>query len=464
MGRSRFVFLAVALALIVASCGWTQYAGNASRTGYAPFESGLTTANAGQAVVKWRGNQFSGQPVIANGMIYGAGSGELKAWSALTNPSCTGAPLTCPPMWSAHTSDFAASSPAVAGNTVFIATASTTAWHLYAFDALGHADCTTYPVSGCLPIWIGTWGSRSGAAVEPLVAVSDGRVFVQTRDLDTQFSDVTTFDATGTTNCAGSPLTCSPLFRTTAFASSGWRSPTVDGGRLYIPTVTSIGVFDATGATNCVSGTCAALFILSVSPSGEVAVANGVAFTTSADRLLAFDATGHTGCSGGPPQTCQPLWGGDLVAPTNGDAPIVAGNRVYANSRSGTNSGAIEAFDRLPGPSCAGSPLSCPRLFLTRTNATFDDAHASASANLLVVASRTLPNPPLQQTLNFELSFFDLNGNIGCAGVPKTCAAIGTVPLGSDPNGTERPGRPALGSGLVVVGYLFAPPLVVGLP
>jgi|GEM_PF-2613415 hypothetical protein len=467
MGRSWFAALAVAL-IAFAGCGWTQYAGNAGRTGYAPLESGLTTANAGQAIVKWRGTRSSGAPVVANGFIYGAQEAELHAWNITSSASCSGALSACPPTWWSHTADFASSAPVLVGDTVFVAMAGTSSWHLYAFDAAGRGDCTSSPAQGCLPKWVGIWGSRSNAAsaAVPFLAAADGRVFVQTLDLETRFSDVTAFDASGTTNCAGSPRTCSPLFHTTPFVEDVPLQPTVAGGRLFVPTNTSIGVFDAQGIANCTAGACAPVFLLSSSPTGEVAVADGQAFATSNRLLLAFDATGQTNCSGTLP-LCQPLWRADLTAPTNHDAPIIAGNRVFANSigSAGVGVGVIEAFDRVAGPSCGGFPLTCPRLFSTHVGATFDRAHAVANANLLMVASGTLPNPgPFAVPLQFKLTFFDLTGTAGCSGAPKTCQPLGSLDLGSDSTGTEQVGRPALGAGLVVVPHLFDSPIVVGLP
>ena len=465
MGRSRFFVLAVALTVFASGCGWTQYAGNAGRTGYAPFEKTLTTANANQAIVKWTGTRYSGATIVANDFVYGAQDAEIHAWNLKDTASCTGAPPTCSPTWKSHTADFASSSPVVVGDTVYIAAAGTSVWHLYAFDALGRGDCTSSPPQGCLPKWVGSFGARSSGspAVPPLLAAADGRVFVQSTNLDTHFSEVTAFDATGTTNCAGSPLTCLPLFHTTAFVSPRSGSPTVDGGRLYIPTGTAIGVFDAHGVAGCTAGTCSFIFSLGISPAGEVSVADGQAFTTSGSQLFAFDATGRNNCTGTQP-FCQPLWRADLLAPTNGDAPIIAGNRVFANSIGSAGVGAIEAFDRTPGADCTGFPLSCPRRFSTRVGATFDRAHVSANANLLVVASGTLPNPSFPVPLQFRLSFFDLTGSASCSGSPNVCTPVATRALDTDPTGAEQVGRPALGVGLVVVPHLFAPPLVVGLP
>jgi hypothetical protein len=454
-GKVRIALAAAVIAL--AGCGWTQYGGNAAHTGQNPFETALTTANVAQATELWQAqpSALAGPAVIANNTVYAASDGFLRAWPARPI-GCTGTPPSCAPAWFAFTADGATSTPVVLGDVVYIATAGSSAWHLYAYDALGRGDCSSKPVSGCLPRWSATWGSRSGAAVPPLVTVGDGRVFVQTANLDTHFSEVTAFDAAGAAGCAGTPRVCAPQFRTMQFVQPVPSPPTVENGRLYVPTATAIAVFDTAGVVACTTGTCNARFWLGSSAAGGVAVADGTAYAIAYDRLSAFNA----GCADG--SFCNPVWNATLSAWGNGDAPIIAGDLVFTNSRSSSGAGAIEAFDRSAGSSCTGVPLMCPRRFAIATGATFDHAHASASANLLIVTSGTTPSPPSE--VRYELSFFDLAGSVGCSGVPRSCQALATLPLGSDPSGFDQVTQPALASGLVVVPYLSRSPQVVGLP
>lgn len=289
-------------------------------------------------------------------------------------------------------------------------------------------------------------------------------MFVQTIELGSFASEVTAFDPTATANCGGTPKICTPLFHASLARGDPNLQPTVASGRVFVSTGTDISVFDAAGLDRCTAGSCAPLFRLNAASAGEVSVANGQAFTTAGTRLLAFDATGRTGC-GGSPIVCQPLWRGVLSATTNRDSPIIAGDRVFANSIGSPGVGAIEAFDRSSGSGCSGSPLTCPRLFKTQTATTFDRSRASASANLLVVASGTLPiPPPFSVPLRFKLTFFDLTGTTGCSESPRTCQPVASLDLDTDATGVEQVGRPALASGLIVVPHLFSPPLVVGLP
>src|SRR5262249_26159501 len=125
------------------------------------------------------------------------------------------------------------------------------------------------------------------------------------------------FDATGTTNCTGSPKTCNPLWSTAVTGSPQYfGTPVVVGGHLFgAGQDNAIRVYDATGATNC-SGTpktCTPLFTAVTNnnplyPGLLPAVANGTLFVDAWDgTLYAFDATGITNCSG-IPKTCSPLW------------------------------------------------------------------------------------------------------------------------------------------------------------
>ena len=464
-GRSRLVV--VAIALVVLNGCWNQYAGNSGRTGQAPFENNITVANASQAVVKWQGTPGSGEPVIANGMLYGSGSSFLRAWSLGEPGPCTGVPLTCAPRWSSHVDWGATSAPVVAGDTVFIAAAGAVNWRLYAFDAYGRGDCTSQPVFGCLPKWSASWGIRDGAAFIPLLTSAEGKIFVQTFDIPTLTGDVTAFDASGVTGCGGTPKVCAPLFRMSVGRVNATLHASVDAGLLYVSTLDGISAFDANGNEGCVANVCEPLFRVAASRPGEVAVAGGRAFLTAADRLLAFDATGKLGCAG-VPRVCQPLWQAVLTSRTAGESPIVTADRVFANSIiSGGGlqpQGAIEAFDRAGVIGCSGTPRVCSRLFMTAPGTTYARAYAIATSGVIVVASSTVPDWNFPTPLAFRLSFFDVKGITGCSGTPKTCAPIAAVELGTDTSGSERVGRPAAGSGLIVIPRLFAAPYVVGLP
>ena len=109
------------------------------------------------------------------------------------------------------------------------------------------------------------------------------------------------FDSNGTTNCSGTPTTCSPMW--TAALNSGNTSP------VY------------------------------TSP----AVANGNVYAGS-DNLAAFDAMGNTNCSG-TPKTCTPLWSYNVTI--TGASPSVANGLLFIGSATGGGSSGFNfmAFD-----------------------------------------------------------------------------------------------------------------------
>jgi hypothetical protein len=449
----RFHIAVVVAAFALGACGWTQYGGNAGHTGRNAVDATLTTTDVGHARELWHASLSPvGPAVVANNTVYAASDGFVRAWPVRPT-QCTGTPTGCPPAWFASLETGATSAPVVEGDTLYVAGADASAWKLAAYDARGRGDCTSQPAQGCLPEWTATWGSRSGGAEPPLVTVASGTVFVQTKDLQTHFSEVHAFDASGTTHCSGTPRTCSARFRTMPFVQPLASPPAIDDGHMYVPTATAIAVFDAAGVVGCVDGTCNPRSWLLADPAGGVAVGDGTAYAVAYDRLSAFDVA-H--CADGA--FCEPVWNATLSGPGNGDAPIIAGDLVFANGAAG----AIEAFDRTGGPDCSSTlPRVCPRRFASSAGATFDLAHASANAGLLIVASGTAPD---QSGARYELSFFDLSGSIGCSPSTKTCDALATVPLGDDASGLGQIGQPAIASGVVVVPYLLRAFQVVGLP
>ena len=142
------------------------------------------------------------------------------------------------------------------------------------------------------------------------------------------------FDATGMTNCSGSPKTCMPLW--TAEVSPSTSNPTDTPALAYGHVYVGTAVYDASGVTNC-SGTstvCEPLW--NTSGTGlEPIVANGIEFSGGAVPirggqplpLNAFDANGISQCSG-TPKVCAPLEsidpGGFLAS-----SPAIANGALY---------------------------------------------------------------------------------------------------------------------------------------
>ncbi len=454
--RHLVLVLALALVLVASGCGWTQYAGNAGRTGYAPTEHTLTVANVGQATVRWTGYGSSVDVAVTGGFVYG-GQGLVSVWPVGPGPRCSGVPLVCLPQWYANShggSGF--SDPVVDGDTMFTAEISTVGvWTVSAYDL--HAPCTTDGSPSCQPVWTGVAGVGNTPAVASNLLVGGGRVYLSGDGLW-----ITAFDEKGQTKCGGSPKVCQPLFKVQGPPFT--HPPALDGSRLLIPVSDGIDVLDVTNAERC-PGACLPGIKLVASNPGEVSASNGIAYTTSASHLLAFDDRATSGCGTAFPVTCQPQWRGTLAAAARPDAPVVTDTLVFANSidvNGFTAVGGIEAFSKDPA-ACGGTPVTCSRTFMTKSGATFARARVSASAELLVVASSTYPDPLTPSTTSFHLDFFDLAGRVGC-NAQRRCDPVASLGLGQSAYVSGQVGRPALANGVVVVPRFYESPLVVGLP
>jgi outer membrane protein assembly factor BamB len=162
-------------------------------------------------------------------------------------------------------------------------------------------------------------------------AVANGVVYVGSED-----HNLYAFDATGTTNCSGSPKSCSPLWTARTGGAIGDSSPAVANGVVYVGAADNkLYAFDATGTNDC-SGkpkSCSSLWTATTAGviESSPAVANGIVYVGSGDNhLYAYDAMGTTNCSGSP-KTCTPLWSaatGNVVS----SSPAVANGAVYVGS------------------------------------------------------------------------------------------------------------------------------------
>src|SRR5205807_4585203 len=108
--------------------------------------------------------------------------------------------------------------PAVANGVVYV---GSEAHKLYAFSAAGTTNCSGTPKT-CTPLWT----AATGNAIYSAPAVAGGVVYVGSLD-----NKLYAFSAAGTTNCSGSPKTCTPLW--TAAAAGGQSSPAVANGVVY---------------------------------------------------------------------------------------------------------------------------------------------------------------------------------------------------------------------------------------
>ena len=313
------------LALGLAACNWSQFRYGPEHTGDNGTESTISASNVSSLVPRFTATTGSNismsSPAVVNGVVYIASeNGTLYAIDAAGNTNCSGTPKTCTPLWTAPTGSLIESSPAVVNGVVYIGSEDR---KLYAFDAAGNTNCSGTPKT-CTPLWT----ASTGATIYSSPTVANGVVYIGSQD-----GKLYAFDAAGpptarahrrrVLRCGRPRLEVSstrPRPSPTGSSTSGSR-----GGNLY--------AFDAAGTTNC-SGTpktCTPLWTYHTgSVSSSPAVANGVVYVGDfLSTVYAFDAAGKTNCAGAP-QVCGPLW-------TNGvnssigivSSPAVAGGIVY---------------------------------------------------------------------------------------------------------------------------------------
>ena len=240
-----------------------------------------------------------------------------------------------------------ASSPAVVDGTLYV-TAGATGRTLYAFDATGTTNCSGTPPS-CAPEWSADLG---GVASDPTVAA--GRVYVGAGD-----GKLYAFDAAGATGCSGTPVVCTPLWTATLSGpGTAISTPAFADGRLYATSADGRLYAVSTASTNCSGAplTCATIWRSPVSTRASApAIASGTVYSATPGGIQAFDAAGHTGCAG-TPRTCAPLW---TATGTIADTPAIANGVLYV----GQHSGVLQAFDAAGAINCSGVPKTCQPLW-----------------------------------------------------------------------------------------------------
>jgi outer membrane protein assembly factor BamB len=257
-------------------------------------------------------------PVVAKGVVYfGSTDDNLYAFDASGVTDCSGTPKTCSPLWSAATGGAIEASPSVANGVVYVGSADN---NLYAFDASGVTNCSG-AAKTCSPLWSATLS----APVINSAAVANGIVYVGTNGATESPDNLYAFDAAGATDCSGTPKTCSPLWRYDVL-SQAVGPPAVADGHVYVGIGSHIfgdfGAFDASGTTNC-SGTpkvCEPLWTIGFSGSG-VAVGNGLVYVSTVGGARVYNESGQ--------QLYGPLF------PLNIAGAVIANGMIYSDSFTG---------------------------------------------------------------------------------------------------------------------------------
>ena len=356
-----------AIALVMSACDWPSYRGSPGHTGFNAFETAISVSNVSTLTMAFSGSTsgLPSSPVEANGVLYVQTATKLLAFAAQGNTNCSGTPTTCQPLWTAaltnNSGGYPIGVPSVSNGVVYIVgqVGGVSSMNLYAYDAAGNTNCSGSP-KVCQPLWEGLGGSSAPNVVNGVMYVSSdtGRGHRRLR-------------RRGPHKPLGNPKVCQPLWTgvpTPSSASTTGSSPTVVNGVAYIASTGALYAFDASGATNC-SGTpkvCMQLWAAPIatdsSPlSPTPAVDNGTVYMTNAGPLggssgpvlYAFDAAGNSNCSGSP-KVCAPLW----TASGASGSPAIAGGTVYVNGHGG-----IAAFDAAGNTNCSGSPKVCSPLW-----------------------------------------------------------------------------------------------------
>ena len=434
-GRRRWMAaLGLVMVVLAASgCDWTQFGYGASNNRATPdggmSTAGLTTLSA--TFTAATGGGVYSSPAVASGVAYvTSDDGHLYAFSATGTTNCVGSPNTCQPLWTASiepagaigASGTISSSPAVANNIVYVGTTGGT---LDAFDATGTTNCSGSP-KVCTPLWT----AATGGSILSSPTVANSTVYVGSTD-----GKLYAFDPAGVTNCSGS--TCAPLW-TASTGGSIEDTPAVVGSTAYVGSTDGhLYAFNAGGTTGCAGSpiTCSPLWTASTGSAitfSSPAVNGGVVYVGASNgSLFAFDGAGSTGCSSSP-KTCAPLWtaatGGPIVA-----SPAVFNNVVYI----GSTDHALYAFDSLGQTNCSGSPKTCAALWTAATGGVIRSSPAVANGMVFVGSD------------DHRLYAFDAAGTTGCSGTPTVCTA-----WWSTTTSAAVASSPAVANGVVYVGSL----------
>jgi hypothetical protein len=257
------------------------------------------------------------------------------------------------------------------------------------------------------------------------------------------------FSADGTTGCGSGPMTCAALWTASLGTNDQFDyTLAVSNGVVYVNGGPGLEAFDAAGHTNC-SGTpdvCQPLWQASVTwNDGAPTVSNGAVFVTSNGDLEAFDASGNMNCSG-TPKVCSPIWISHISS--NSTVVTVSNGIAYVLSNSGGTFGTVVALDANGNSGCTGAPKVCAPLweYALIDQASESGNYVSVSGSTLYVGnSRVVSIHPL--TIEGSLQAFDANGADGCSGTPKICSPVWTSP-------TPSGGPPVVGDG-----FSFPPPV-----
>lgn len=371
---------------------------------------------------------MDGQRVFLLTVPSSSGNATLSTFASDGGPDCGGTPRVCSPTWTATLpfENRTGTPPVVADGRVYVGGGIGTDAVVLGFDAAGSQGCSGSPLV-CTPVWKGTWNAAPLFTPRLDLAVADGRLYASTPDLSSQLgappSITSVLDLSTHQGCSGSaPEVCTPRF--SASTDRGGLPPVVVDGVLYLGSSTGASAFDATGATNC-SGTprtCQPLRTFGApAAASSLAVSDGLVLIGNLQdhsggawvgNVYGFDANGVQGCSGSP-AACLPRFG----APgTVAQFPLFASGKLYTAIGDPTVGMTLSAADITGGSGCVGMLPFCSAARTAALPTGFPRLAANQTLLFTLVPGNGVPGTG-------RLRAYSLSGQ-GCSGQPVTCAPL----------------------------------------
>ena len=295
----------------------------------------------------WSGTGPGLHPIAEGGRVYVAGNGEVDAYS--TDPSgCTGTPVVCRPVDVYQSAPGCDSNPGCVvtalvadGTHLFAATSYQTevtisfpggpfqvpfiTQHVLAYDLGGSGD----------PLWVHRYSYELGENPSPAALMDVNGYVYATSPGPNSFPIAGTLS--GTTAISADSTDGTPAWASSGLEWSTAASPAavfaeISGGLVACDPATGCGAATASDPLAPLRTYDFGTYTATNQIGGPV-VANGVLYAIASDSassvLLAFDANGHTGCSG-TPVVCEPL--ATLPVPHGQPRLSITNGRVYVTA------------------------------------------------------------------------------------------------------------------------------------
>ena len=176
----------VLCALVASGCDWTTFGFGPDHMRFNYGENTIGVSNVASLVQLFTVNDNFGdnftEPAVANGLLY-TSSGVFDATG---NENCSGSPKVCSPLWYVQAGGTSGGvNTATVVNGVLYATFDinnsvlppVNTPYLYAYDASGNTNCSGTP-KVCAPLWTAPLGGSSPTGVVSEPTVAEGKVFV----------------------------------------------------------------------------------------------------------------------------------------------------------------------------------------------------------------------------------------------------------------------------------------------